>query len=619
MGYSDAYPGGYGSLSTQPATSLLLETDPDVFEDISDWLISGSVRRGRSEELDEFQAGTCELVLDNDDRTFDPNNEDGPFYGYILPMRRVQLTAAFDGESYPLFYGYADRWTQNREGPHRGTTTLAATDGFKLLARANLASSVYSQLVAEDAPAAWWRLDEQGGTVARDSAGDHDLDTVQGAPELGATTLVARDPGGALELGTGDGLYAAGALAVTAAPLSLELVLQKGAGSGTVFAALTQFAGALYGIAFDADDAVGFQVATPGGSANVASTVAWDDDTVHHIVAVWNADNSLKIWVDGVETTSGTPSLTAASFPGTGYHIIGASPFDGTAAGVYDEIALYDHALSSARIAAHAAAVTTPWDGDLPGARIERVLDAVSWPDDLRDVDTGTTTLQPATLDMSALEHVQKVAASELGQVYVKADGTLRFEERDNAVNQTPVAGFSDAAGSDLPITFSAAELSDAQIRNDVTVSRLDGIAQRVQDADSIADYQIASYTRDGLYHDDDDHSRYAAQYLLAAYKTPFERVSSMTVNPYADPASLWAAILAVELTDWVTLEETPQNTGDPVSRTVSVEGISHQFGPKAWEATFDLAPVSEQGVGLFWQLGTAGFSELGETTRLFL
>jgi hypothetical protein len=201
--------------------------------------------------------------------------------------------------------------------------------------------------------------------------------------------------------------------------------------------------------------------------------------------------------------------------------------------------------------------------------------------------------------------------------VFVAADGTLRFEARSSAVNQPVAATFSDDPGGDLPITFSDPELSDEHIRNEVTVSRLEGVAQTVRDEASIATYQTASYTRDGLLHDNDDHSRYLAQFILAAYKDPVERVSQMAVNPYRDD-SLWPAILGLELTDRVVLNETPQHVAPEVSRTLVVEGISHSFGPKAWQASFNLSENAATTMA-YWALGTAGYSELGETTRLYL
>jgi hypothetical protein len=621
VGYSDAYLGGYGAGSTDVVTGFFIETDPDDWYDATAFLISGNITRGRQNELDEYQAGVCDVLLDNDLRTFDPTYASSPLNGHILPMKRVKLVALYDGESYPLFFGYADRWTQNRDGPHRGTTSLQATDGFKVLARATLASSAFAQEVLADGPVAWWRFNESGAP-AFDSVGSVHLDTVDGAPVFGEDPLISRDPGTAVTLTTADGLYRYGTMPVHDGPLTLEVVA-KFTDAGTVFAAFNPAENT--GFALDGSAGTGFQVATGVGSAQAAaSSVTYADNATHHIVGVWEPGSAgsggghLRIYVDGVETTIGTPQISESSFHEAGWTMLGRSPLDTTGiAGTVDEVVIYNTALSAARIAAHHETISTPWDGDLPGERIERVLDGVGWPDTLRDIDPGTTVLQSAELDMPALEHLQKVARTEYGNLYVEADGTIRFEDRTSAVNQPVLYTFSDEPGGDLPITFSNPELADDQIRNDVTVSRLEGTAQNARDQASIATYQQASYTLDRLYHDNDDHSRNLAEFILAGYATPVERVSQMVVNPYRDPAALWPVILAAELTDRVVLNETPQLVTPEVSRTLTVEGVGHAFGPKAWSATFNLSE-NTAAVQPYWQIGVAGYSEIGETTRVY-
>lgn len=50
---------------------------------------------GRQNELDQIQSGTASFVLDNTDGTFDPLNSAGPYFGAILPYRRIRLTATW--------------------------------------------------------------------------------------------------------------------------------------------------------------------------------------------------------------------------------------------------------------------------------------------------------------------------------------------------------------------------------------------------------------------------------------------------------------------------------------------------------------------------------------------
>lgn len=625
MGYSDAYIGGYGAGSGDVLVGLYLETDPDTWEDLSADLISGNTIRGRQSALDQYQAGTCSVVLANEDRTYDPTYAASPLAGHILPMKRVKLLGVYDGVSYPLFYGYADRWTQNREGPRWGTTTMQATDGFKVLSRADLGTSVWTNEVTAAGPVAWWRFDDAiDATGLVDSVGAR-VATLTGAPEVGADGLVARDSSTSLDLPShNDGAYTpySGAPMVTALPLTLAFVMKGTDGAGASILRLVDASGVRVAELSTSGPNAFFNATNSAGAT--ADTVGGDtvnDGNPHFLVGVWDADGNVTLYVDGVvdgtpTTRSGAPRTATSvtiggGMPGPTSTILGTTV-------TVDEVMVFDTALTAGQIAVLAAARSAPWGGDLTGERIERVLDAVGWPDDLRDIDEGQTTLQTADLSMTALEHVQKVAETENGNLYIQADGTIRFEDRTSDVNQAPVAIFSDDAGGELPITFSDPEISDEQIRNVVTVSRLEGVAQTAQDASSIAAYQISSYTRDGLYHDDDDHSRYLAQFILQAYKDPVERVSNMAVNPYRDPDNLFPVILGLELTDRITLNETPQNVTPEVSHTAVVEGISHTFAAKNWGASFNLSENTAQ-TQAYWQLGTAGFSELGQTTRLFL
>lgn len=70
---------------------------------------SVSIERGRDNELGEFQAGTCEIVLDNRSGLYSPTNSGGALYGNLLPHRPVQVRATFNASTYDLFTGYIDR------------------------------------------------------------------------------------------------------------------------------------------------------------------------------------------------------------------------------------------------------------------------------------------------------------------------------------------------------------------------------------------------------------------------------------------------------------------------------------------------------------------------------
>jgi len=67
-----------------------------------------STFRGRQQELDVVQPGTATVELDNSARRFDPNNAAGPYFGNLLPGRRVRIRATYGAEGLVLPGGASD-------------------------------------------------------------------------------------------------------------------------------------------------------------------------------------------------------------------------------------------------------------------------------------------------------------------------------------------------------------------------------------------------------------------------------------------------------------------------------------------------------------------------------
>ena len=106
--------------------------------DISPYVRSLSISRGRSDQFSSFRAGTCTIVLNNNDRRFDPINDASPYYdpttnrSGVTPRRRVQIVS---GGNTALFTGrIADIDVQYDYD--LSTVTITAVDDFTLLANA---------------------------------------------------------------------------------------------------------------------------------------------------------------------------------------------------------------------------------------------------------------------------------------------------------------------------------------------------------------------------------------------------------------------------------------------------------------------------------------------------
>lgn len=109
----------------------------DAFEDIAPYVVSGSITRGDTGGdyvPYKANAGTCTLVLNNQDGRFDPFNLSGPYVSdgvtEVQPMRRVRIIA----NDEILYTGFVDAWAPSYDhGGKRATVTLTATDGTKVL------------------------------------------------------------------------------------------------------------------------------------------------------------------------------------------------------------------------------------------------------------------------------------------------------------------------------------------------------------------------------------------------------------------------------------------------------------------------------------------------------
>lgn len=601
--------------------------DPDpAFTDVSSDLLSVQVDRGSPSDLDRNNPGTCTFVLDNYSGDYDNENADSPYVGNLVPMTQVLVYAEYDGELYPRFRGFLDDVQLDYPGEGMATATFTATDGFKPLAQTTLPSSAYAVEVLADGPVAWWRLDEPADTVAAYEAVGLNDGTPVGAPSFGVDTLLIKDPGAAMTVAgsasTGQGFNVDGPVTGSGA-FSIEFWLRCGNHSGWTGRAFLQFLPGYLTSYIDIGvrDSAG---ASPGLidfrtalATFRLSTVRVDDNEKHHVVCVREAGGAHKVYVDGVDRTDsgvgadGSPSLPAATAN------VGHSAGSGGLSGTLDEFAVYDYALSAARVAAHNDAGRTPWDGDTPAARAGRVCDAGGWPAGMRDFDTGASTLQSADLDMEALEHLQKVAESEFGGLFCALDGTLTLRERATLINRPPLATFGDADGEIgyRSITFDS---SDGLIRNPVTISRAEGAAQTVQDGTGVARYYRHQYTLDGLYHDDDGLSRYAAQFFVSEYKDPKRRITGLDFGPAeVERIDDWyPLLLTAELGDVYEVVFRPPNVATPFEQRSVLEGTSETWTPAAGHAvSWFLSPAF---TGDFLELDAGSDNDGLDSARLF-
>lgn len=112
------------------------------FVDITEYVQSININRGRTSQLDTFNPGTLSIVADDRaaDRQFDPLNTASPWYQGdlgIAPRRPIEIYGGSAGTA-PLYKGYVYDLNIEYDEPNLSTATILAVDALAQLGQTNL-------------------------------------------------------------------------------------------------------------------------------------------------------------------------------------------------------------------------------------------------------------------------------------------------------------------------------------------------------------------------------------------------------------------------------------------------------------------------------------------------
>lgn len=226
--------------------------------------------------------------------------------------------------------------------------------------------------------------------------------------------------------------------------------------------------------------------------------------------------------------------------------------------------------------------------GQDSGARVNAILDQISYPVSLRDIQTGNSTLQadPGT-QRNVLDALQTVENSELGGIFLDGQGQIVFKNRTSMVNSASVAAYNFADdGSGITYQDAVVALDDTTLLNSVSVTRLGGTTQTASDTDSITKYFLHSGTRSDILVQTDAEALNQAKAILATRKDPEERIDSIVLNLYddTDPNKPKSGI-DIELLDGITIKKTmPGNSS--ITQSNVIIGINHDITKSSFVTT---------------------------------
>ena len=260
---------------------------------------------------------------------------------------------------------------------------------------------------------------------------------------------------------------------------------------------------------------------------------------------------------------------------------------------------------------AQISTVTDATAGQLSGTRINKILDQIDWPDSMRDIDAGLTTMQadPGT-NRTALSALTTVSTSEYGALYVDGYGSFVFQDRAvtvGSIGATPTVFADNGTGI---VYFDASWiLNDVLIFNKATITRTGGTAQVALNQASIDKYFLHSYFQDNLLMQTDAVALDYAQAYVASRAETSIRCDAIVLDLYTPNYDTGVvAALDLDFFDPITIITT-QPGGSLLEKTLQIFGVRMNITPNSWKTTFTtLEPVIDGFI-----IGNVDYGVLGQ------
>jgi len=121
-------------------TNVLADNPADII-DVSAQVTKISTRGGFNLIQDNFELSTATVRVLDPDGTWNPQNTLSPLFGKLLPLRKVQISAIYEGIEYWLFSGYTQAYNYSYPKGDQvlGYVDIECADAFRLFNLANIA------------------------------------------------------------------------------------------------------------------------------------------------------------------------------------------------------------------------------------------------------------------------------------------------------------------------------------------------------------------------------------------------------------------------------------------------------------------------------------------------
>lgn len=121
-------------------TNVLADSAAYVL-DVSDQVTKITTKGGFNLIQDNFEVQTASVRVLDENGTWNPQNTLSPLFGLLLPLRKVQVSATYEGIEYYIFSGYttAYNYTYPSSDQVFGYVDIECSDAFRLFNLANIA------------------------------------------------------------------------------------------------------------------------------------------------------------------------------------------------------------------------------------------------------------------------------------------------------------------------------------------------------------------------------------------------------------------------------------------------------------------------------------------------
>ncbi len=248
---------------------------------------------------------------------------------------------------------------------------------------------------------------------------------------------------------------------------------------------------------------------------------------------------------------------------------------------------------------------------ELTSERINRVLDAIDWSVNKRDIDLGGATLAAQTIDegTNVLEYFTLIGLSEPGDIFISKNGSIKFISRNVSFESDGVT-FSDT-GDDVDYTDISVVFGSELLFNSARVTSTAGVSTAADEV-SIGEYGERDLVRQTLL-SSQSQLDVLSSFLINRFAEPELRFESVSVNLSNLSEANQELLHGLELGDVVELKLTPNNIPPEIDAYGKIIGISANLQPQEERMSFNFQSVA----GALFVLDDAEFGKLDSGNSL--